>query len=54
MTDVITNKVNVFTGLNTRVLDDDKDMNELLRQVFVITGYQTWSSILTASFLLIR
>jgi len=38
MTDVITNKVNVFTGLNTRVLDDDKDMNELLRQVFVMHG----------------
>jgi len=38
MTDVITNKVNVFTGLNTRLLDDDKDMNELLRQVFVMHG----------------
>jgi len=38
MNKVITSKVNIFTGLNTRVLDDDKDMNSLLKELFLMHG----------------
>ena len=35
---VIEKKVNVFNALKTNVLDDDKDMNEILKEVFELNG----------------
>ena len=34
----IDKKVNVFNALKTNVLDDDKDMNEILKEVFELNG----------------
>lgn len=35
---VIEKKINVFSALKTNVLEDDKDMNELLKEVFELNG----------------
>jgi DNA-binding NarL/FixJ family response regulator len=35
---VIESKVNVFTGLNTQVLDDDQETNDLLKEIFFMNG----------------
>lgn len=35
---VIEKKVNVFSALKTNVLDDDKDMNGMLKEIFELNG----------------
>jgi DNA-binding NarL/FixJ family response regulator len=35
----MTNKLNVYNALRTNVLDDDKDMNELLKEMFDMSGF---------------
>lgn len=35
---VIDKKINVYTGLKAKVLDDDQDMNELIKRVFEMNG----------------